>query len=142
MNDGLLRVRGRDDMVYAICTRYWDGWRECVNSWEETAAVSHPYILVPNMPIPQCFDVAYRGTSEPIIAMIHDDVVINQLGWDQRVLREFHDPSVGLVGFAGALGHGNPRMYEEPFRIPNMVRQNFRSNMADAERHGGRLSGE
>ena len=33
-------------------------------------------------------------------------------------------------------------MYEVPFSIPNLVRRGFRSNLRDAERHGGRTSGE
>lgn len=129
------------DLVYAICTRYWSGWRDCVMSWDEHSTISNPYILVPNMPIPQCFEAAYRSTTEPIIAYMHDDLVIHEFGWNERVMREFDDPSVGLVGFAGALGHGNPRMYEEEFKIPNLVRRGFRSNLRDAERHGGRCSG-
>jgi GT2 family glycosyltransferase len=113
-----------------------------VLSWDKNAAKAHPYILIPNMPIPQCFEMAYRGTTEPILAYMHDDLVIHEPNWDLRVLREFDDPTVGLVGFAGALGHGNPKMYEEPFKITNLVRRGFRSNMKDAERHGGRVSGE
>lgn len=127
-------------LVYAVCTRFWDGWRDVVHGWEAHAAISHPYILVPNMPIPLCFEQAYRGTSEPILAYIHDDLQINEFGWDERVMREFEDPGVGLVGFAGALGHGSPSMYQEEFRIPNLVRRGFRSNLKDAERHGGRCS--
>lgn len=128
-------------LVYAVCTRYWPGWRDCVVSWDSNASESHPYILIPNQPIPYCFELAYRGTSEPIIAMIHDDLVISEQGWDKRVLAEFEDPTVGLVGLAGALGHGNPKMYEEEFKIPNLVRRGFRSNLKDAERHGGRITG-
>lgn len=128
-------------LVYCIATRFWDGWRDVVHSWEAHATISHPYIVVPNMTIPRCFEAAYRSTTEPIISYMHDDLQIHEFGWDDRVLAEFEDPAVGLIGFAGALGHGNPNMYKEPFRIPNMVRREFRSNLRDAERHGGRLSG-
>lgn len=129
------------ELVYGVCTRYWDGWRDCVKSWNETSSEEYPWILVPNMSIPQCFEAVYRGTTEPIMALIHDDVMIYEQGWNRRVLEEFEDESVGLVGFAGALGHGNPNMYEVPFQIPNLVRRGFRSNLRDAERHGGRASG-
>lgn len=130
------------NMVYAIATREWAGWRKCVNNWEENACISHPYIIVRNLPIPIGFQAMYMGTTEPIIAYIHDDLMIHEFGWDDRVLRQFEDPSVGLVGFAGALGHGEPKMYQEPFRIQNLVRRGFRSNLRDAERHGGRITGE
>ncbi len=98
--------------------------------------------MAPNMPIPQCFEVVYRGTTEPILAYIHDDVVIHERGWDQRVLREFDDPQVGLVGFAGGRGHFLPQAYQQPFHIPNMIRRDFISNMRDAEKHGKRFTGE
>lgn len=129
-------------MVYGIATRHWEGWRGCVNSWEDMASVSHPYILAENMPIPLGFDMIYRSTTEPIIAYLHDDLVIHEFGWDDRVLARFTDPKVGLVGFAGALGHGQPHLYKRPFHIPNLVRRRFISNLRDAERHGARYKGE
>lgn len=129
-------------MVYGIATRMWDGWRDCVNSWLATASENHPFISVPNRDIITAFNLIYKGTSEPIIALIHDDVVIYEKGWDERVLREFDDPSVGLVGFGGALGHGTANLYTTPYHLPNLARQNFMSNMRDAEKHGMRFAGE
>lgn len=129
------------DMVYGIATRYWDGMRECVNSWMATASENHGYIIASGLSIIPAFQVIYEGTTEPIIAYIHDDVVIYEQGWDQRVLREFDDPSVGLVGFGGALGHGTANLYEVPYHLPNLARQNFMSNMRSAETHGARFTG-
>lgn len=129
-------------MVYGIATRHWDGWRQCVDSWYSTASAVHPWIIAPNMPIPQCFDAIYHSTSEPIISYIHDDVMIYEQGWDVRVLRQFEDPSVGLVGFGGALGHGTPNLYQVPYHLPNLARQQFMSNMRSAEVHGARFTGE
>lgn len=128
-------------MVFGISTRYWDGWRECVNSWYQNAAEEHPWIIAPNMQIPQCFNAIYASTTEPIISYMHDDVEIYEPGWDNRVLREFDDPSVGLVGFGGALGHGTPNLYTTPYFLPNLARQQFMSNMRSAERHGARFTG-
>jgi GT2 family glycosyltransferase len=128
-------------MVYGVCTMGWEGWRKCVRSWDDTASTYYPWIVAADKPIPVGFNQIYYSTTEPIIAYIHDDLVIHERDWDLRVLKEFEDPSVGLVGFAGALGHGNPKMYEEEFKIPNLVRRHFRSNLRDAERHGGRCSG-
>ena len=123
-------------LVYGITTMGWSGWRECVQSWHNTASDEYPWIIAANKPIPLGFQMIYESTTEPIIAYIHDDLVIHEQGWDQRVLRQFEDPSVGLVGFAGGLGHGQPWMYHEPYRIPNLVRRSFISNLRDAERHG------
>jgi Glycosyltransferase like family len=128
-------------MVYGIATRYWQGWRDCVNSWLGTASENHPYIVAPNMEVLRAFQCIYEGTTEPIIAYIHDDVMITEKGWDERVLAEFDDPTVGVVGFGGALGHGTPNLYEVPYHLPNLARQGFMSNMKDAERHGARFTG-
>lgn len=130
------------DLVYGIATRHWEGWRDCVNSWLSNASQDHGYIHVPNMDILSAFQLIYRGTTEPIIALIHDDVVIYEPGWDKRVLREFDDPAVGLVGFGGALGHGVPHLYKVPYHLPNLARQQFMSNMRSAEVHGARFTGE
>lgn len=128
--------------MYGIATRHWEGWRDCVKSWNETASEEYPWIIAANMPIPWGFDAIYRGTTEPIIAMIHDDVMIYEQGWDQRVLGQFDDPSVGLVGFGGALGHGSWNLYQVPYVLANLARQQFMSNMRSADKHGKRFAGE
>lgn len=130
------------DMVYCIATRFWERWKECADTWCANASEDHGFIVAPNMPIPLCFQMAYQGTREPILAFIHDDVEIYEPGWDQRVLREFNDPGVGLVGFGGALGHGVPHLYQVPYHLPNLARQQFMSNMRSAEKHGTRFTGE
>lgn len=130
------------EMVYCVATRHWDGWLECVKSWASSATHDYPYIRVANRDILNAFQMAYEGTTEPILAMIHDDVVIHERGWDERVLRQFADPSVGVVGFGGALGHGVPHLYDVPYHLPNLARQQFMSNMVDAEKHGARFLGE
>lgn len=129
-------------MVYGICTRYWSGWRECVDSWYRTASTDYPWIIAPHMPIPKCFEAVYRGTTEPIISYIHDDVMIYEQDWDKRVLAQFDDPTVGVVGFGGALGHGTPNLYQVPYYLPNLARQHFLSNMRSWQLHGGRELGE
>jgi hypothetical protein len=128
-------------MVYVIATRLWDGYRDCVNSWLATASENHGFIQIPNRTVVEAYQLGYRGTTEPILAMIHDDVMIYEQGWDQRVLREFDDPAVGVVGFGGALGHGTPNLYTVPYHLPNLARQHFISNMRDAEKHGKRFTG-
>jgi GT2 family glycosyltransferase len=107
-----------------------------------TASEYHGYFHAPNREIIEAFNLIYSSTTEPIIAYIHDDLIIWEQGWDQRVLREFEDPSVGLVGFAGARGHFLPQAYMMPFHIPNMIRREFMSNLTDAEMHGARFTGE
>jgi hypothetical protein len=76
-----------------------------------------------------------------ILAFLHDDTIINDLEWTHRVLAEFEDPTVGLVGFGGALGHGYANMYREPYEYRHLGRYDFMSNMVDAENHGKRFTG-
>jgi hypothetical protein len=62
--------------------------------------------------------------------------------WMRRVLKEFEDPTVGLVGFGGALIHGSPDLYRTPYKLQNLGRGLYRSNVEDAEIHGERFTGE
>jgi len=84
----------------------------------------------------------YESTTEPILCYLHDDFKILEDNWDARVLKEFNDQSVGMVVTCGARGHGVRHLYETPYHLPNLARQNFMSNMVDAEVHGERFTGE
>ena len=129
-------------MDLAIATRRWSGWEECVESWNEHASTKHLNFIVQDCNVLDAYQIVYEHTDSDIIAHIHDDVMIHEQGWDERVLKQFEDPKVGLVGFAGALGHGRPEMYTAPYDIGNMVRLHFYSNMRTAEQHGHRFTGE
>jgi len=51
------------------------------------------------------YELAWKGLeNQDIIAYLHDDLILKDPDWSSKVLREFHDPSVGLVGFGGAMG--------------------------------------
>lgn len=76
-----------------------------------------------------------------LLAYLHDDVIINDPSWAERVMAEFEDPKVGLVGFGGALGHGTSDLYKAPYDYHQLARQDFMSNMVDAENHGRRFHG-
>jgi hypothetical protein len=131
-----------NSMVLAIATRRWEGWERCVKTWHDTAARKHMEFVVVDCNVMDAYQMAYEGTVEPIIGYLHDDVEIFEKGWDERVLKQFDDPTVGLVGFGGALGHGAPHLYTTPYHLPNLARQQFLSNMRSAEKHGGRFDGE
>ncbi len=130
------------DMVWCIGTREWSGWLGCILSWEITAQEKHRQVVIANTDVLNSFQQCYLHSNEPILAYIHDDVMIYEKGWDERVLRQFSDPRVGVVGFGGALGHGLPQLYEVPYELRHLARQNFLSNMRTAEVHGGRFTGE
>lgn len=130
-----------NSMVYCIATREWEGWLKCVRSWTMNASQPHFAYVVKNRDVVEAFQLAYENTRQDIISYCHDDLVIKEKNWDERILREFDDPTVGLVGVAGSLGHGSPNLYTSEYHLPNLARQHFMSNMADAEKHGARFTG-
>lgn len=84
----------------------------------------------------------YEHTTAPVIAFLHSDLEIFEPGWDSRVLKEFDDPTVGVVGFGGALQLGEDDLYKTPYRLTQLRRIDYRSNTRDAETHGERFTGE
>lgn len=130
-----------NDMVYGIATCDRPGWTESVDSWDLNATRLYGVHTVFNKEIVDAYQEIYEQTSQPIIAMMHDDLFIYEEGWDKRVLAEFDDPKVGIVGFAGAPGHGHPQMYEHPYTPSSMGRVGFKSNLRNAEQHGDRFTG-
>ena len=131
-----------DEMIYIVATRYWSGWEDCVKSWWLTASDTYSTHVVANRTVLEAYQSGYEHTKEPIMALMHDDLVITEDGWDKRVLKEFEDPQVGLVGFAGGIGFGAPDLYRVPYKLEQLGRWGFRSNMKDAEHHGARFTGE
>lgn len=128
-------------MDYCVATVYQPKWRECTKTWWDTAHQDHHAIFVSNKGVVDAYQECFDSSDADVLAYIHDDVVISEPGWDEQVLKEFEDPSVGLVGFFGALSHGDPRMYKKPYALSQLGRSQCRSNMRDAEHHGQRFTG-
>src|SRR5438034_11741127 len=129
-------------MTECVATREWAGWKDCLQSWDDNAEEFHHRCVIANTDVLNAFQICYQKNKEPILMYVHDDVMIYEKGWDTRVLNEFEDPGVGVVGFGGALGHGTPDLYTAPYHLPNLARQHFLSNMRSAESHGRRFTGE
>ncbi len=91
--------------------------------------------------LPAYQDGFERAKQFDILAFLHDDLIIHDKNWMERVLSEFEDPKVGLVGMGGATRHGSPSLYHEPYDYHQLGRSNFLSNMDDAENHGKRFTG-
>src|SRR5438132_1398911 len=83
----------------------------------------------------------WREHEAKFYCFIHDDVIIHDENWQNRIMTEFLDPSVGLCGLGGALGHGSPELYKVPYDYHQLGRSEFLSNMDDAEIHGKRFTG-
>lgn len=94
-----------------------------------------------NLGIVRSYHEIYENTNADIICYAHDDVMMREDGWNRRVINEFKTPSVAIVGFGGALAHGSPDLYKTPYRLQNLQRYGYASNVDDAEVHGERFAG-
>lgn len=101
----------------------------------------HRNTIEQNLGVVSAYQKLYEKTTEEILFYTHDDVVCREGGWDERVISEFEDPKVGLVGFGGASRHGTDELYKTPYRLQQLVRSGYRSNVDDAETHGARFEG-
>jgi len=129
-------------MTLGVATKCWENWMDCVFSWNHCATQKRKMYVVSNQTILSAYEYILRHTNSDIIAYLHDDLMIYEPGWDTRVMLQFQDPKVGMVGFGGALGHGVPHLYTAPYYLPNLARQHFMSNMRSAETHGARFNGQ
>jgi hypothetical protein len=54
-------------------------------------------------PLKQVYDLYHDLYPQDIIALVHNDVIFYEKGWDVRLNAEFsHDPLLGLIGFVGS----------------------------------------
>lgn len=116
-------------------------WR--VKSWRVVAGQLNLRMNTPtnNLGVTGSLQWHLDNTQAEILCYLHSDVEIFEPGWDQRVLREFDDPTVGVVGFGGGLQHGSQDIYRVPYRLEQLARGGYISNTRDAESHGGRFAG-
>lgn len=121
---------------------------KAIGDWRALMAkpAEHQYLIVDNSEtnrgVLASMQEGYEKAGQPIIAFIHDDVEINEEDWDTKVEAEFADPSVGVVGFGGALWHGDADIYKVPYCLQQLGRGHYFSNTDDAEEHGERFLGE
>ncbi len=112
---------------------------ECMASWGDNLC----RLTIEGMGIIEAYQTGYeRSAAFDIVAYLHDDVLIYDTDWIDRVLPEFDDPKVGVVGFGGAIQHGDLEIYRKPYRLQQLGRFGYRSNTRDAETHGERFKGE
>lgn len=75
-----------------------------------------------------------------VIAALHDDLEIYEGNWGRQVVEWFEQHSkCGLLGFGGGRGLGAADIYQTPYNPMQLARQDFVSNMRDAEAHGRRV---
>jgi len=115
-------------------------------SLDSMASFEHQFHVQYNTPeenlgIVGSYGKLYRKSDADVLMFVHDDVAIHEENWDVRVLTEFEDPTVGVVGFGGATAHGVPDLYKTPYRLNDLARFGYMSNVDDAEVHGERFTG-
>jgi hypothetical protein len=79
---------------------------------------------------------AFADGAEAVVCL-HDDVLIEQPGWDLGVQNAL-DRGMRFGGFGGATRLGSASLYVEPFDPMQLARGGFVSNLRDAEAHGAR----
>lgn len=137
------------EMIIGVATMRTDnGLPGEVASWTAHAkTLNHNHVFVVrntpelNRGIVSSYQYIYENTEADIIVYIHDDCIMREDGWDERVLKEFEDEKVGLVGFGGAKKHGSDDLYKVPYQLQQLARSNYLSNVDDAETHGIRFDG-
>lgn len=139
-------------MKLAVCTATMDKpsdpCPDTLRSVYESATTSLEFIrqhntVAENLGVVRSYQKMYEQAREKgfdILAYIHDDVYIREKGWDERVLKEFEDESVGVVGFGGAIRHGADDLYKTPYVLQQLARFGYLSNVDDAEVHGQRFT--
>lgn len=119
---------------------------DAVTSWQDTMTKPWPIRIMAETEgeeagfLAKC-DRGWRETDATIIGYLHSDLTIHEWGWDVRVLHEFQDERVAVVGFVGATRLGHDDLYKTRYDYRQLARGDVWSNLTDAESHGGRDGG-
>ncbi len=122
------------------------GHEEAVTTWVDT--LSKPWGVTVDAEtvgdsagfLTKC-DKFWRTCDAEIIGYLHSDLYMLEHGWDARILAEFEDKQVAVVGVVGALRLGSDDLYRTPYRFTQLARGDVFSNLTDWEVHGAKESG-
>lgn len=88
----------------------------------------------------KAFNIGAAVAKGDVLALLHNDLMTQEQGWDQELLNFFAaHTEAGVVGFHGARGVGAPDIYRTPYQLIQLARWDTFSNMVDAENHGARV---
>jgi hypothetical protein len=126
-------------LTMIFCTQMYSKWRENLASWGK---LDHQVLVVNQRPLTYAYQLGYeKARDADILGYVHDDVTCYDENWKEKVLAEFDDPAVGLVGFGGSSGHGDAEIYKKPYDWQQVGREGrFMSNLINAELHGSRIN--
>jgi hypothetical protein len=107
----------------------WEGTR-----WGEVEHLDHPENLGPV----GSYLLAANTIKSSYGLITHDDVEVSG-PWEEWIISAFEmNPVCGVVGFHGATGYGVSGIYQHPYQLNDLARQDPVSNMTNAEQHGRR----
>lgn len=142
-DEHLARTTGILRKSYLVVNGEHAGAHDVEEGWHENAFGLQTYGSKAFLGVVPAFAIGVQKALDDgaeIIACFHDDLLIEQAGWDEEVLRLFKTcPKAGLVGFGGARGLADPNIYQTPYNPMQLARRGFMSNMRDAEAHGARV---
>ena len=130
----------------AIMCPSMGGHEDAVVTWKDTMSKPHDIIIDDTTEgdeagfLTKC-DKMWRTCDADIIGYLHSDLYLLEAGWDQRVLGEFENERVGVVGVVGALGLASDDIYRTPYDFRQLARSGVVSNLTDWEVHGGHETG-
>lgn len=81
---------------------------------------------------------AFRDGAHAVLCL-HDDVLIDEEGWDARLLH-LQQRGARFAGFGGGTTLGAEDIYRTPYAPQQLTRGGFMSNMRSAEVHGVRTT--
>lgn len=113
------------------------GHEEAVDSWRDTMSKPWPIRVYDNYDgfLTKC-DEAWRETDATVIGYLHSDLFILEHRWDERILEQFNNPDVAVVGVVGAETLAHEDIYKVPYDYRQLARGRVASNLSDAEAHG------
>jgi GT2 family glycosyltransferase len=89
----------------------------------------------------RAFNRGLTSCTGDVVAMLHNDLMLKQQGWDEAVLEVFAStPGMGVAGLHGSQALGHPALYQLPYELHQLARGRNWSNLEDAEAHGNRTN--
>lgn len=114
----------------------------CLNSWRREATYElRYYCIVRQFGVVPAFAEGVRYAFEDgaeAVVCLHDDVRIDEPGWDEKVSYQVFQQGHQFAGFGGGTSLGASNLYKVPYDPMQLARGGFVSNMVDAEQHGRR----
>jgi hypothetical protein len=117
-----------------------------VRSWKKTMSRPWPVKVLAKTTreeagfLSKC-DQGWRNSKADIIGYLHSDLIIHEFGWDVRVLHEFANEKVAVVGIVGAMQLASDDIYKVRYDFKQLARADVYSNLTDFAAHGKRETG-